>query len=393
MDNAASNNYNAAEQHGAIRLGTKEELRLVKRLLRVFGLEAVHYYDLSIAGIPLHSTAFRSIDNGPQRNSFRLFVSLLRTELIEDQSIRSLADDLLRKRSIASDRLLHSLDEIESQNGVKADQVDLLIHETLLLFQWDQKSAVNHKIYQRIKAMHPIVADIICFQKPHINHLTPRTKDIDAIQRCMIANQMHPKEIIEGPPKRKVDILLRQTSFKAIKEDVLFTDGTWGTHQARFGEVEQRGAALTPKGYRCYQALLDQAMSYAKKNPKEPYENILKDIFREFPDDLDTLHKLNYIYVTYQCHASAEDRSNHSFETLCQLGLVTFKPQIYEDFLPISAAGIFRSNLKENAPYKRMAGASQSSFEASLGDKIFDPFKWYQSIEDHSKILIKSSLV
>ncbi len=37
------------------------------------------YYDLSQAGVPVHSTAFRPIDELRSRNPFRMFTSLLRT--------------------------------------------------------------------------------------------------------------------------------------------------------------------------------------------------------------------------------------------------------------------------------------------------------------------------
>ncbi|NHW78255.1 2-oxoadipate dioxygenase/decarboxylase family protein, partial [Escherichia coli] len=68
-----------------------------------------------------------------------------------------------------------------------------------------------------------------------------------------------PKTLIEGPPRREVPILLRQTSFKALEEQVLFVDEKQGTHTARFGEIEQRGVALTPKGRRLYDELLHKA--------------------------------------------------------------------------------------------------------------------------------------
>lgn len=55
--------------------------------------------------------------------------------------------------------------------------------------------------------------------------------------------------LIEGPPRRQCPILLRQTSFKAISERIRFkgSDAVLG-HRARFGEIESRGVALTPKG-------------------------------------------------------------------------------------------------------------------------------------------------
>lgn len=102
-----------------------------------------------------------------------------------------------------------------------------------------------------------------------------------------LMDSIPPKDIIEGPPNRLCPILLRQTSFKALTEPILFAEfdsddgsieeeavaedfapgsmgsvasartaqssrrgsgGEMGSHRARFGEIESRGAALTPKG-------------------------------------------------------------------------------------------------------------------------------------------------
>ena len=81
----------------------------------------------------------------------------------------------------------------------------------------------------------------------HINHLTPRTLDIDRVQELMPKYGIEPKILIEGPPRREVPVLLRQTSFKALEEPVLFAGEHKGTHTARFGEIEQRGVALNPE--------------------------------------------------------------------------------------------------------------------------------------------------
>ena len=45
------------ERHGAIRLGTAEELFTIRRVFAVMGMYPVGYYDLSVAGVPVHSTA------------------------------------------------------------------------------------------------------------------------------------------------------------------------------------------------------------------------------------------------------------------------------------------------------------------------------------------------
>jgi uncharacterized glyoxalase superfamily metalloenzyme YdcJ len=76
------------ERHGAIRLGSAEELFNIRRLFGVMGMYPVGYYDLSVAGIPVHSTAFRPIDETSlYRNPFRVFTSLIRLELLEDQEL------------------------------------------------------------------------------------------------------------------------------------------------------------------------------------------------------------------------------------------------------------------------------------------------------------------
>ena len=43
----------AEERHGAIRLGSAEELATMARLFAVMGMQPVAYYDLSCAGVPV----------------------------------------------------------------------------------------------------------------------------------------------------------------------------------------------------------------------------------------------------------------------------------------------------------------------------------------------------
>lgn len=47
------------ERHGAIRVGTAQELATLRRMFAIMGMYPVSYYDLSQAGVPVHSTAFR----------------------------------------------------------------------------------------------------------------------------------------------------------------------------------------------------------------------------------------------------------------------------------------------------------------------------------------------
>ena len=48
-----------------------------------------------------------------------------------------------------------------------------------------------------------------------------------------------------------------------------------------------------------------------------------------------------------------------------------FDPIVYEDFLPVSAAGIFQSNLGDEAAQEFVASPNQQRFEQDLGAKPF----------------------
>ena len=81
------------ERHGAIRLGTAAELTTISRLFAVMGMQPVGYYDLTPAGVPVHSTAFRAVhERSLQTSPFRVFTSLLRLELIENPELRAFVE-------------------------------------------------------------------------------------------------------------------------------------------------------------------------------------------------------------------------------------------------------------------------------------------------------------
>ncbi|MEG0113488.1 MAG: VOC family protein, partial [Comamonas sp.] len=251
------------ERHGAIRVGTKEELSTLRRLFAVMGMEAVGYYDLSVAGVPVHSTAFRPVlGSSLNRNPFRVFTSLLRLELIADAAVREEAAAILARRQIFSERALALIAQCEAAGGLSDAQADEFVREALETFRWHSEATVDAATYDKLHKAHRLIADVVCFKGPHINHLTPRTLDIDVAQAGMPAHGMDAKDVVEGPPRRACPILLRQTSFKALQERVLFPGSDdQGTHTARFGEIEQRGVALTRKGRALYDSLLAKVRS------------------------------------------------------------------------------------------------------------------------------------
>ncbi|KAM5455841.1 hypothetical protein McanCB49686_003599 [Microsporum canis] len=387
------------ERHGAIRLGTPFELSTIRRLFAQFDMYPVGYYDLSIAGLPLHATAFRPIDvEALERNPFRVFTTLLRPDLLRKEA-RDLSREILEKRNIFPHRLLDLLEDAERKGGVEVGLVDDFIKETLEVFRWHETATTSYDEYLQLKEEHPLLADIASFRSAHINHLTPRTLDIDQAQEAMSLRGLKVKERIEGPPPRKYAILLRQTSFKAIHENVSFRSPrngvVQGIHTARFGEIEQRGAALTFKGRQLYDELLMEvnAKAGSVRADAAVYNQVLRDEFAAFPDDKDTLREQGLIFCSYKPTEKALDLISNNitmFQTsiseLLDQGLVDFEPLTYEDFLPFSAAGIFRSNLGEagNENPSVKSGPDKKGFEVCLGSKTLNSMELYSKVQQSS---------
>ena len=385
------------ERHGAIRLGTAAELATIRRLFAVMGMQPVGYYDLTPAGVPVHSTAFRAVHEcALQTSPFRVFTSLLRLELIENPELRAFAETALAKRNIFTDRALALIEQAEKADGLNAVDAEEFIREALETFRWHHTATVTRAHYQQLSDQHRLIADVVAFKGPHINHLTPRTLDIDAIQVGMPAKGIPPKAVIEGPPPRRCPILLRQTSFKALQERVAFTDqqgSEGGSHTARFGEIEQRGAALTPKGRVLYDQLLDAARADLGGVPAEAnaerYMSLLGKRFEAFPDDLAQMREQGLAYFRYfptEAGLSARDQAQRptSLSALIEAGHVHFEALVYEDFLPVSAAGIFQSNLGEGAQSEYGSNANRDAFEQALGKSVQDELALYAESERRS---------
>lgn len=376
------------ERHGAIRVGKAEELATLKRIFQIMGMYPVGYYDLSQAGVPVHSTAFRPIeDSALARNPFRVFTSLLRLELIEDHHLRDSAAAVLAKRDIFTPRCRELLDIYDNQGSFTATQVNEFIPEVLETFRWHQQATVDSQTYQALHDEHRLIADVVCFRGCHINHLTPRTLDIDRVQSLMSEYGMTPKAIVEGPPRRSVPILLRQTSFKALEEPVLFADNQQHTHTARFGEVEQRGVALTPKGRALYDTLLLKA---GQGTDNFHHQQHLCQVFSRFPDSDEQLRAEGLAYFRYRLTPAGERHRQEitpadPVQHLIDRGWLLAHPIIYEDFLPVSAAGIFQSNLGAQETHRQHSEGSRGTFEQALGASVIDEFALYQQAEEASK--------
>lgn len=345
-----------AERHGAIRVGSPAELAAAADLFAAFGMRPVGYYDLRSAAspIPVVSTAFRPVNaNELSLNPFRVFTSMLATRDARffDRDLRRRVDTFLARRRLFDPALLDRARVIAADGGCAGDRAREFVAGAVAAFALSGES-IDKPWYDELSRVSAVAADIAGVGSTHINHLTPRVLDIDDLYRRMTERGITMIDAIQGPPAtRGPAVLLRQTSFRALAEPRRFRgeDGriTEGALRVRFGEVEARGVALTPKGRERY----DAAMSAV--DPAAVWPD-------HFPD---------------------------TDEQMAAEGLGYYRggdpsaPIVYEDFLPASAAGIFASNLDrdgETADAPDESGYDAQWLAGAIGRDIGDPYALYE---------------
>ena len=350
------------ERHGAIRVASFAELSQVARLFALYGMCAVGYYDLrsSPTPLPVVSTAFRPITAGDLAASpFRMFTSTLvsNDERFFSPELQKELEERLTGRELFSAELTAMIEQAEQSGGVGDAQ--RFVERTVDALRLDQ-TPIDLAWFEQLDAVSTVASDIAAAASTHINHLTPRVLDIDALHKLMGEEGIEMIERIQGPPAwNGPDLLLRQTSFRALDEQRTFTqaDGNavTGPVRVRFGEVEQRGIALTPQG----RAKLDEAVSSERQ---------LEDVFT---NTVEGLYEAGDIYV----------------EFVEVDGETQMVPITYEDFLPASAAGIFASNLAR--PGAEVDDVSVRMGEADLlrdaVGTLYDPYQLYQEQQDRSR--------
>lgn len=203
--------------------------------------------------------------------------------------------------------------------------------------------------------------------------------------------------------------MLRQTSFTALEERIIFDTsdssstggGTilqqrTGAHKARFGEIESRGAALTTKGRSLFDDLFRRARetevatvtaAHGDHAANEVHQAHLERFFSEFPDDWETLRAQGLVFGRYVLSSEAvPSKDATTLDELVEAKQVTFKPILYEDFLPASAAGIFSSNIgpTSSAKSRAVAKPDQDAFERSLGHSVLHADTIYRQMQETS---------
>jgi uncharacterized glyoxalase superfamily metalloenzyme YdcJ len=381
-----------AERHGAIRVGTPAELAQVARIFGALGMRPVGFYDLREAAksaVPVISTAFRPVDADElARNPFRVFTSMLTPAdpRFFSPGLRTRLETFLTARELFGPELLALADRAEAEHGLPADDAERFLDLAVQAFELSPEP-VDRAWYAELEAVSAVAADIGGVRSTHINHLTPRVLDIDELYRRMTGRGIEMIDAIQGPPRwRGPDVLLRQTSFRALAEPRALRepDGTitTGALRVRFGEVEARGVALTPKGRSLYDTLLTEIDQRSAGSPGRSRADVAVEVWEQgLPDTEAGLREQDLAYFTYTAAAGRPGGvPPESLSDLVEQGWVTATPIVYEDFLPRSAAGIFQSNLgSEGSRDTRATGVDydQEWLAGAIGRDIHNPFHLY----------------
>jgi uncharacterized glyoxalase superfamily metalloenzyme YdcJ len=345
------------ERHGAIRVGSPRELADVADLFAAFGMYPVGFYDLRDAQspVPVVSTAFRPIDSEElDHNPFRVFTSMLATSdrRFFTPQLQVRIERFLAGRRLFDPALIAEARRIADDGGADRARAERFVDAAVDAFALSREP-IDRAWYDELSRVSAVAADIAGVTTTHINHLTPRVHDIDELYLRMSQRGVAMIDAIQGPPRCSgPDVLLRQTSFRALAEPRRFRDEDGavsdGTVRVRFGEVESRGVALTPDGRNRYDAAMatggDPALTWG-------------DFFPATHDEMAASGLAYY---------RGGDPS---------------KPIVYEDFLPASAAGIFRSNLDADTHSDDTADDTDYSLSWMAGQishHIHDPYELYE---------------
>ncbi|MEV6349751.1 VOC family protein [Actinoplanes sp. NPDC051851] len=357
----------SAERHGAIRVGTPRELAQVTRIFGALGMRPAGFYDLRDAypqPIPVISTAFRPLDRDElAANPFRVFTSMLvpQDRRFFTPDLQARLTNFLGARQLFPDELLVLADRASAYGGLDSVDADRFLDLAAASFALSA-DPVDRAWYSALERVSGVAADIGGVTTTHINHLTPRVLDIDDLYRRMQARGIAMIDEIQGPPRwHGPDVLLRQTSFRALAEPRTFRnpDGalSQGELRVRFGEVEARGIALTPAGRALYDDLVAEVDKLLAESPGTPRQEIAARVWAAgLPDTELELAIRGLAFFTYRPARGPVPPLD--LPTLLREGWLIPEPIVYEDFLPRSAAGIFASNLGDRGEMDASQGGA-----------------------------------
>ena len=377
-----------AERHGAIRVGSPRELAQVARVFGALGMFPCGFYDLRDAApvpVPVVSTAFRPLDRDElATNPFRVFTSMLVPEdrRFFDAELEERLRHFLDARELFPAELLSLADVAVEHGELPAADAERYLELAVAAFALSTEP-VDRAWYSELERISGVAADIGGVSSTHINHLTPRVLDIDDLYVSMQARGIEMIDEIQGPPRWDgPDVLLRQTSFRALAEPRTFraADGevSEGTLRVRFGEVEARGIALTPAGRERFDDLVAAVDRRLAEDPDLVRADVAPAVWHEgLPDTERDLCLQGLGFFTYRLDGDVAAGSTSPDQLaaleggdptdLVRAGVLHPEPIVYEDFLPRSAAGIFASNLADSGSRDEDQGGAERDVDWMAG--------------------------
>ena len=109
--------------------------------------------------------------------------------------------------------------------------------------------------------------------------------------------------------------------------------------------------------------------------------------FSEFPDTHEGMRQQELAYFRYfvtEKGRATSDLKSLALDELLDEGFFQVEPLVYEDFLPVSAAGIFQSNLGDAAQSHYGEHSNRQAFEQALGRSTIDELGLYAETQRRS---------
>jgi uncharacterized glyoxalase superfamily metalloenzyme YdcJ len=359
------------------------------------------------------STAFRPLDRTElAANPFRVFTSMLVPEdrRFFDPDLERRLHTFLERRQLFPPALLELADRAIEDGGLAAADAARFLDLATAAFALSPEP-VDRAWYAELESVSSVAADIGGVGSTHINHLTPRVLDIDDLYRTMQARGTEMIDEIQGPPRWEgPDVLLRQTSFRALAEPRRFreVDGSLGEGalRVRFGEVEARGIALTPRGRDLYEQMVGEVDDRLRgEDDGASRQEVAAQVWRErLPDSEEGLVREGLGFFTYRLGdpgaVSNDPQARAALRRgdlagVVAAGVVVAEPVVYEDFLPRSAAGIFASNLTGASSMDADQGGAERDLDWMsdvIGRQVAVPEDVYAAESDASVVEVGRAL-
>lgn len=396
MAKKASGIDRAPVVHGAIRLPEGAEYIGAVEVMQACGLTLQNTYHL-----PRHKIIASAACPDPlAHESFRMFMSMLRVNDAVDQIVASPKTDFVKSnpqlfrekvssaldnRSGINTDLLILAQEANENDGLPEEKAHQFIGLVINWLKMNKETHIDQELYNVLVAEgSDVLADVICFDKTHLNHLTPQIL-VNEYLRPVGANI----EALTLQVQRFFD-LVNEAASNSVKPDraVAYLQEILGPEEySKLGldpksfiewanlrnDVEQNAARLRGsqpldfmglkmidiQGCKTEEGVAIHLRQVSNKGVPVRVDGVLHMApFVEFeqrgywltqegekfvgvPENLDRLQKL-------------------SCQQLCDQGLVYHHrgfPLKYPGFLPENAANIFRGNLTHDTDTRQSGGA------------------------------------